>query len=206
MFDDILSRAKEYLDDHYDLELVEIIESSGATPRSKGAFMFVDGDKTSFGTIGGGEVEHQATLFAYELLQKKQDGVKEYDLSQKKAENIGMVCGGNNKCKFTYLTSDKKSYDYLAEMTEKYKTKNTVYIFGAGHVSMEVAKILKYVGFEYIVWDDREDFANEERFYNAKRIIAKPFDDISAALDYSSQYDLCVICGSLYLYKDLSEL
>ena len=179
MFENIIERALEYLEANEDLELVEIVESSTVgTPRKAGAFMFVDENAESFGTVGGGNVEYQATLYAKELLLKKESGEKKYELSQAAAENIGMVCGGDNLMKFTYLTSDEKSKAILNELKEKNKSKNTVLIFGGGHVSMELAKTLRYVGFEYVVWDDRKNFANRERFPEAKEVICEPFENI----------------------------
>lgn len=47
----------------------------------------------------------------------------------------------------------------------------SVYIFGAGHVSRQIAKITKLVGFRTIVIDDRAEFANSERFPDADEII-----------------------------------
>lgn len=193
MFEDIIERAFEYIEANEDLELVEIVESSGTgTPRKAGAFMFVDANAESFGTVGGGNVEYQATLYAKELLAKKQSGENRYELSQKAAENIGMVCGGDNLMKFTYLTNDEKSKTILAELRQKNKSKNTVFIFGGGHVSMELAKTLRYVGFEYVVWDDRSNFANRERFSDAKEVICEPFENILDRVKITSQ-DMVVV-------------
>ena len=109
MFEDIIERAYEYIEANEDLELVEIVESSvTGTPRKAGAFMFVDVNAESFGTVGGGNVEYQATLYAKDLLLKKQSGEKKYELNQSATENIGMVCGGDNLMRFTYLTNDEK--------------------------------------------------------------------------------------------------
>ena len=109
MFEDIIERAFEYVETNKDLELVEIVESSTVgTPRKAGAFMFVDVNAKSFGTVGGGNVEYQATLYAKELLLKKESGEKKYELNQTATESIGMVCGGDTLMKFTYLTNDEK--------------------------------------------------------------------------------------------------
>ncbi|MDX1777127.1 MAG: XdhC family protein, partial [Desulfobulbales bacterium] len=44
---------------------------------------------------------------------------------------------------------------------------DTVYIFGAGHVAKEIAVLTKQVGFRTLVFDDREEFANKNRFPGA---------------------------------------
>ncbi len=53
----------------------------------------------------------------------------------------------------------------------------TIYIFGAGHVGFQLAKMAYLTDFYTIVIDDREEFANRERFENAHQIlVAKEFD------------------------------
>ena len=179
MINEILEKAVEMLKNNIDLELVEIAESSDfGTPRKEGAFMFVNENAESFGTVGGGNYEYKCTLYAKELLVKKIDGEKKFELNQEATENIGMVCGGNSLTKFTYLTNNEKSYNIIEELKKKNESKCVVYIFGGGHVSTELKKILRYVGFEYAVWDDRTDFAKKERFPDAKEVIAAPFENI----------------------------
>ena len=193
MFDSIFSKAYGYFDINEDLELVEIIKSSTVgTPRKEGAIMFVDKNGDSFGTVGGGKIEYLATLHAKELLDKKESGEKNYNLSQEGTENIGMICGGDICLKFTYLTNDEESKNYIKLLKEKYKNKNTIYIFGAGHVSLELTKILNYVDFDVCVWDDRESFANKERFPNAKKVICKPFENVLDEISITDK-DMVVI-------------
>lgn len=46
-----------------------------------------------------------------------------------------------------------------------------VYLFGAGHVSQQVALLTQMVDFRTIVLDDREEFANPKRFESADEVI-----------------------------------
>ena len=178
MYKETIEYARECLKNNIDLELVEIINSSlTGTPRKEGAFMFVDKDAKSFGTIGGGNVEYMATLYAKELLLKKIDGHKEYNLSMKESANIGMVCGGDIELRLIYLTNNQKSFSILDEICANNSKNYTVYIFGAGHVAKELAKILYYIDFEIVVWDDRIEFANEQRFECAKNIICEKYNN-----------------------------
>jgi len=55
---------------------------------------------------------------------------------------------------------------------------STVYIYGAGHVSQFIAKFAKAVDFNVVVIDDREQFANRERFLEADEIIVDEFENI----------------------------
>ena len=59
----------------------------------------------------------------------------------------------------------------------------TVYLFGAGHVSQQVAILTQMVDFRTVVLDDREEFANRERFKAADDILVlsdffKAFSDL----------------------------
>jgi xanthine dehydrogenase accessory factor len=47
----------------------------------------------------------------------------------------------------------------------------TVYLFGAGHVSMAIARLTRMVNFQTVVVDDREEFANAARFPEADEIL-----------------------------------
>ncbi len=52
----------------------------------------------------------------------------------------------------------------------------TLYIFGAGHLAMELAPIAKRVHFQVVVVDDRAFFADPERFPEADEVLAIPFE------------------------------
>jgi xanthine dehydrogenase accessory factor len=54
----------------------------------------------------------------------------------------------------------------------------TVYIFGAGHISREVADLALRVGFNVVVLDDRDEYANTQRFARPIDVVVlKSFDN-----------------------------
>jgi xanthine dehydrogenase accessory factor len=59
-------------------------------------------------------------------------------------------------------------------LTEPIAPEETVYLFGAGHVSRETAMLASRIGFETVVLDDRPEFANRERFPEADEIHVLP--------------------------------
>lgn len=77
-----------------------IIEKSGSSPRGEGSMMFVT-DTDTIDTIGGGAVEYAAI----EDARANKEGVfiKDYCLNNRTAENLGMICGGENKVLFVPL-------------------------------------------------------------------------------------------------------
>lgn len=56
----------------------------------------------------------------------------------------------------------------------------TMYCFGAGHVAVPTVHIASMVGFRTVVIDDRDEFANKERFPDAERV--EVIDDYTRAL------------------------
>ncbi len=53
---------------------------------------------------------------------------------------------------------------------EYHEPQTTAYIFGAGHVGQAIALFAKPVGFRVVVIDDRDEFANPDRFPQADEI------------------------------------
>jgi xanthine dehydrogenase accessory factor len=49
-----------------------------------------------------------------------------------------------------------------------------VFIFGAGHISRQLALLTRLVGFRTVVLDDRPEFANRERFASADEVVVLP--------------------------------
>lgn len=52
-----------------------------------------------------------------------------------------------------------------------------LFIFGAGHVSLFTARVGAMVGFRTVVLDDREDFANRDRFPDVDEVVVLPSFD-----------------------------
>ena len=76
----------------------------------------------------------------------------------------------------------------------------TVFLFGAGHVSQQVAEVAALVKFRTVVLDDREEFANPQRFPKADQIIVLlSFEQAFAGLEIDSDsYVVIVTRGHLH--------
>ena len=81
-----------------------------------------------------------------------------------------MSMGKNERVKF------KDGSEYFIEA---YTTPPQLVLFGAGHVSKAIAPLAKSLGFRVFVTDDREEFANHDRFPEADMIVT---DEPSVAL------------------------
>jgi len=75
----------------------------------------------------------------------------------------------------------------------------TVIIFGGGHISVHLASLLTMVDFRVVVADDREEFANQERFPRADQIVVSDFGDCFDKLEFTHE-TYCVIVTRGHLH------
>jgi xanthine dehydrogenase accessory factor len=120
-------------------------------------------DGTSVGSVGGGCVEAEVWQQARKVIESGKPALLSYQLTAEDAENEGLICGGSVDIFIEPIMSDPR-----------------LVILGAGHLGRATASLAKEIGFEVIVVDDRDSFANTERFPEADEVIVAPF---SQALD-----------------------
>jgi len=87
------------------VELVSVVASSGSTPRGAGAMLAVFSDGSTGGTVGGGNVEYEATVLAKDLLRRGENALRHFRFVQGDAASLGMVCGGDVTLHFQYLAA-----------------------------------------------------------------------------------------------------
>jgi len=100
------------------------------------------------------------------------------------------------KAKVMIFSHEDKRVEILLEPVF---SEPTVYIFGGGHVSEQLVALLKKVHFKVAVIDDREMFANRERFPEADQVIVSEFEKCFDLLNIdNSSYIVIVTRGHLY--------
>ena len=142
-----------------------IVNVHGSIPSFKTAKMLVRDDGSIMGTIGGGCVEAEVWQAAREVMESEKPRTLTFNLNQDPKYDTGLVCGGT-----------------LDIFVEPILPPASVYIFGAGHVSVNLYKVAKSAGFDVTVVDDRASYANRERFPEAKEVIAEDFERAMARL------------------------
>ena len=162
MNEEVFKAVTETLSQGDSAALVTIIRTEGSTPQRVGAKMLVFADGRTVGTIGGGCYENDAFWKARKSLETRRSQVVRYELADDIAEESGLICGGQME---VYI----EPLDAAAHL----------YLIGAGHVSYHLAQAASQVNFKIHVLDDREKFANQERFPNATEITV---DDIPSWL------------------------
>jgi len=68
-----------------------------------------------------------------------------------------------------------------------------LFIFGAGHVSAQIAPIASRVGFQVVVIDDRAEFADPARFPDASEVHAWPFEGLFDRIDVDEESFLAIV-------------
>ena len=127
--------------------LVSVDSIIGSTPREPGAKMIVTATRL-YGTIGGGNLEYQATRIARDQLERDaEDGVQRFPLGA----GLGQCCGGLVNLMFERLSADS-DWEALAQDEERID----LYLFGAGHVGQAVVRALRDLPFR-IHWIDTRD-------------------------------------------------
>lgn len=115
---------QEALSNGKNVVLCSIIASSGSTPRGAGAKMIIFEDGTTLGTIGGGAVEHAASLIGLEVHQTRKPFTKAFTLAPNQVADLGMICGGDVKVYFQFFASDKPEYLKLVRRINELLDKN----------------------------------------------------------------------------------
>lgn len=200
----ILKEALNILNKNIEIEIIQIANSYGSSPRTSDALMIIykdNNEEKNIGTIGGGLLECKTLLDGFELLEKKESGSKEYDLKPEEYGGIGMICGGSVEINFLYLNSTEGINTINKLLEEEYFKEKTVYIFGGGHVSLDLVDLLYKIGFKCVVIDDRKEFVNKYRFPNAYKIFVDDYDKIFDKLNITKDdYIVILTRGHTYDY------
>ena len=150
---DIFEAALKTLSTGESVALATIVRSHGSTPRSVGAKMLVFPDGRIVGSIGGGAMENGVIEEAKSALEKGMSRMVHYKLKEVDLGHLG-VCGGENDI-FIDVIAGKKQ----------------LLVVGAGHLGQQLSKLGAFLDMDVIVFDDRSEYANEERFPDARKII-----------------------------------
>ncbi len=153
----VIKKVLEKVESGIEAAIVSITKSSGSTPRQIGTTMGVFEDRSIVGTIGGGALENRVMDLAMEAIE---NGYSISHFLPLGSKGIEMVCGGD-----------------VEIFIDVYKKKPKLLISGGGHVGYELYRAASLLDFDIIVFDDREEFLNAERFPLAKELILGPMNE-----------------------------
>ena len=156
--------------------LATIVNVRGSIPSYESAKLLVREDGSIFGTVGGGCVEAEVWTAARKVMEEEKPQRLTFNLNNDPSYDTGLLCGGT-----------------LEVFVEPILPTPYVYIFGAGHVSLSLSKIATVAGFRTIIIDDREHYANRERFPEAEEIYADEYEKVFERLQPNSSSFLVAV-------------
>jgi len=158
--------------------LATIVHTNGSIPSFESSRMLVRDDGSIAGTVGGGCVEAEVWAAAKEVIQLETPRKMVFNLNHEAAYDAGLICGGT-----------------LEIFVEPILPAPMLYLFGGGHVSTAVARIAHQAGFSIGIIDDREAFANPERFPMASEIHSTYEDAFTKIRPSAASYLVIVTRG-----------
>lgn len=166
--------ARKFIEENIDFAIAKVIETKGSAPRKRGATMIMTPEGNFYGTVGGGLLEAKTQELCQKVMETKESITYEYILDEKQSgENaLAMGCGGDATVQVDFVEAANPG-----DFVEKFKLKSDAYVFGGGHVAYALEPLLRHVDFTTTIIDDREEYANPERYPNAERtIVCDTFD------------------------------
>ncbi|SDL10605.1 XdhC family protein [Natronincola ferrireducens] len=133
--------------------LATITRSEGSTPGREGAMMLVLEGGETYGTVGGGKAENIITTAAVKCLENCRSESFHFQLNDG-IGGIQMQCGGEIDV-------------YIKVFVPTLK----LLIVGGGHIALKLYEIAATINFDTVIFEDREDYCNKDRFPKAQEII-----------------------------------
>src|SRR5260370_3318799 len=152
------------------------VQVNGSIPSYESAKLLVREHGSIFGTIGGGCVEAEVWNVAREVMETERPRHLNFSLGQDAAYDNGLICGGQ-----------------LNVFVEPVMPQPTAFVFGAGHISKSLCKIAGMAGFATTVIDDRESFANRERFPDVDDVFAGEYEEVFPKLNVNENSFLVIV-------------
>jgi xanthine dehydrogenase accessory factor len=156
--------------------LATIVEARGSIPSYESAKLLVREDGSMTGTIGGGCVEAEVWTAAREVIETEKPKRLAFNLGQDAAYDNGLICGGQ-----------------IEVFIEPVLPLPRAFIFGAGHLSKSLSKVANLAGFATVIVDDRESFANSERFPEAEAVHAGEYEQVVPTLSINETSYIVIV-------------
>lgn len=186
MHSEILDKINNEVKNGNKVAFAMLTEVKGSSPGKAGATLAYFKDGSIIGTVGGGILEYEVINKCKECLENENDSLFKHSLNEK-SEDTPMQCGGS-----------------VTGYIKVFKPKPKLLIVGAGHVGINIYNVSRTLDFYTIIVDDREEFANEERFEFANEIYSGNIKNILSKLNIDN--NTYVIIATRGYEKDLEAL
>ena len=183
--DDVTRELLAAIDDKRMLVLATVVRApQGAGGPELARKLLVDEDQRVTGSLGDTDLDQRVVADALRAMDERKSHVASY--------------GGANGA------SAAEAVQVFLEVVEP---QPTLLVIGAGHIAVPIARMGKMLSFEVVVLDDREKFANRERFPDADQVIAADFGPALAGMKITRAHYIVIITrGHQYDEESLMEV
>ena len=148
----ILKAVSDAVEKGIEAAVVTVLEVKGSSPGKEGSMMAVFSDGSIIGTVGGGALEYEIIQEAVKAINKNSSCEKSFELTE--TGNLHMKCGG-----------------FIRVYIKIFAKREKLLIMGGGHLGAELYTLGKFLNKYVVIFDDREEFVNKERFPKADELI-----------------------------------
>jgi xanthine dehydrogenase accessory factor len=160
--------------------IATVISAKGSVPGKPGARLAMSSENESFGTVGGAGLEFRIQNNLKKLLAKdprinrKEGGMIETfhlykDAKGKEVTALDSLCGGQ-------VTVSMEMIEPIPH----------ILIAGGGHVGRCIALVADSLGWDYSIFDEREEYSNSEKYPFAEDTFAMKAEDFLQTEDKKS--------------------
>ena len=142
--------------------LVTVAAAQGSVPRQAGTKMIVYSSGKTSGSIGGGKAEALIIQDALRCLETGKIELKRYPLREGEPDSFGAICGGE-----------------ITLLIEPQRSGESIYLFGAGHCAVAIARLARSCELNIFVIEDREDILAGFEPANQKHLCKNPADFVT---------------------------
>ncbi len=188
MVTEVLQRVADEMRAGHPIALCAIVATRGSTPQPVGTMVCVDHAAQMTGTLGGGCVEADLRRQAHQCLSIKSGRVIAFTLDHDFGYDDGMLCGGHMDIAVAVysrtndmgvLVNALHQLDHglpveiplrvandngIVEYRIRIAATPKLVVVGGGHIGRILARMAVPLGFRVTVLDDRQEFANPDRF------------------------------------------
>ncbi len=193
-----------------DAVLVQVAAVEGSVPREVGAWMLVWPDAFA-GTVGGGQLEFQASAQARALLGQAWAAGREMVRRYPLGPSLGQCCGGVVHLRFERVGAS----DAATLATRLTPARTPLALFGGGHVGYALVRVLGPLPFAISWIDSRDgifpdDVAPHVRCEHSDPVQAAVTDLVPGSrvlvMSFSHAEDLDVVAACLRRQRERSDL
>ena len=164
---DIFEEIARVKRERREASLATVVSGEQGSPAKSGFRMLVYPSGETSGTVGGGLLEAKVCEVALQCIRDKKSQLLEFTLDEESAQSIGALCGGKVKV-----------------FVEPIQAEPTLYIFGGGHIAISLVQFAKVLGFGVVVVDDREEYANRNRFPLADEVKVGDYSTVVKSTEF----------------------